>query len=87
MSALPLDVHEVLEQEYVSRHGRIDVPPSRYGPKDVVDEPWARKILTECGLPATGSIVDTLNDLVGTLPADDKSAMPLSAEQLKKLSM
>jgi hypothetical protein len=71
MSTLPLEVHEVLEQEYVSMHGRIQVPPSAYALEDIVDPPWARAILIACDLTMTGSLVDTLNGLL-TKPELDK---------------
>ena len=64
MSSLPYEVHEVLEQEYVSMYGPIDVPPADYSASDIIDEPWAKAILLACGLDATAGVVATLNQLV-----------------------
>jgi hypothetical protein len=50
MSSLPFEVHEVLEQEYVSIHGDLTVPEPEYTADDVIDEPWALAILNACGM-------------------------------------
>ena len=64
MSSLPFEVHEVLEQEYVSMHGPIETPSPDYKPEDILDEPWALAVLATCGIDVTGSIVATLNTLI-----------------------
>jgi hypothetical protein len=65
MSSLPFEVHEVLEQEYVSMHGPLDVPPPQYTKDDIIDDAWARGILAACGIPLIGDdVVSTLNGLV-----------------------
>ncbi len=64
MSSLPFEVHEVLEQEYVSMYGPIDVPLPDYTKDDIIDEPWARAILLRCGIDAPGEIVAVLNVLI-----------------------
>ncbi|HXH39297.1 MAG TPA: patatin-like phospholipase family protein, partial [Thermoanaerobaculia bacterium] len=65
MSSLPLEVHEVLEEEYVSMYGPIDRPTS--GSKyegDVIDEPWARAIFGDCGIDPGSDIEAALNTLI-----------------------
>jgi hypothetical protein len=63
MTSLPLDVHEVLEQEYEALHGALDdKPPATYRPEDILDEDWASKCLAACGLE--GAALDVINALV-----------------------
>src|ERR1700686_2086323 len=64
MSKLPLEVHEVLEEEYVSMYGRLDTPPADYTTNDVIDERWARAVLEGCGIDVSAGVIDTLNALV-----------------------
>ncbi len=63
MTSLPLDVHEVLEQEYEAIHGRLDdKPPATYREKDIIDPEWAKSYLAACGLK--GEPLAVLNGLV-----------------------
>jgi hypothetical protein len=73
MSSLPLDVHEVLEEEYVSMYGDLRTPGSSYTADDIRDENSARSILVICGIevpdpipPGSAKEVlrDTLNGFV-----------------------
>jgi len=64
MSTLPLEVHEVLEQEYVSMYGALETPPPYYDAEQVVDAAWAREIFTACGLKMPDDIVAGLNALL-----------------------
>jgi hypothetical protein len=66
MSTLPLDVHEVLEQEYVSMHGPLGRPStgSRYADGDVLDAAWTRAIFGDCGIVPGDDLVKELNALV-----------------------
>ena len=64
MSSLPFEVHEVLEQEYVSMYGDLEVPSPKYGPGDIIDEAWARAVCAACGADCSGGIVAALNALV-----------------------
>jgi hypothetical protein len=64
MSSLPFEVHEVLEQEYVSMYGAVDVPPPEYGAGDIIDDAWARAVCAACGVDAGGGVVAALNSLV-----------------------
>ncbi|HYR29018.1 MAG TPA: hypothetical protein VEU30_11175, partial [Thermoanaerobaculia bacterium] len=50
MSTLPLELHEVLEEEYLSMYGPLERPP--VGDVVLLDGRWASNILQECGLPA-----------------------------------
>ncbi|MEA2336880.1 MAG: hypothetical protein QOE82_887, partial [Thermoanaerobaculia bacterium] len=63
MSSLPFEVHEVLEQEYVSMHGPLEVPPPEYGPDDIIDEAWALKILDDCGMTKGTACPDDVKEL------------------------
>jgi hypothetical protein len=88
MSSLPFDVHEVLEQEYVSMYGPLDgVPPPEYAPSDIVDEPWARKILSDCQFTES-TVLATLNGFISSAKPGETvpAATTLTAVQLKKLA-
>ena len=63
MSSLPFEVHEVLEQEYVSMHGPIDVPSSEYEAADVIDESWALAVLATCGITVGTACPDDVKKL------------------------
>ena len=63
MSSLPLDVHEVLEQEYVALHGDLGpMPGEQYEEQDIVDDAWAQSILRACGI--AGGTLEALKKLV-----------------------
>jgi dolichol kinase len=66
MSTLPLDVHEVLEQEYEALHGRLDgMPDPQYRLEDLTDEEWAKACLAKCKLPADETLA-TANGIIAT---------------------
>src|SRR4029079_13337388 len=68
MTSLPLDVHEVLEQEYEAIHGPLaNKPAATYRPEDITDAEWAKNCLAACGLsgeplPALNALVEQGND-------------------------
>ncbi|MCU1246134.1 MAG: conserved rane protein of unknown function, partial [Acidobacteria bacterium] len=65
MSSVPLDVHEVLEQEYVSMYGDLEtVPGPRYGASDLLDPSWTRVLLSSCSLDPGNDLLAALNQLV-----------------------
>src|SRR3954453_11308266 len=64
MSSLPFEVHEVLEQEYVSMYGDLDVPPPEYGAKDIIDPAWARAVCDACGVDCGAGLEAALDALV-----------------------
>ena len=66
MSSLPFEVHEVLEQEYVSMHGDLAVPPPEYGANDIIDPAWAHAVCDACGINAGAGLVPALNALVAS---------------------
>lgn len=78
MATLPLELHEVLEEEYASMYGSIDRPPSgalyREGlvedGGDLIDEGWARAILQDCNIEPVNGVIAALNDLVVNGPMD-----------------
>jgi len=72
MPTLPLEVHEVLEEEYASMYGSIDRPPTGalYRDGDVIDEGWARAILQDCKIDPVNGVIAALNDLVVNGPMD-----------------
>lgn len=57
MSSFPLELHDVLEEEYVSMYGPLPRPSRAYDEKDILDHDWARVILQECGRAANGKTV------------------------------
>jgi len=76
MATLPLEVHEVLEEEYRTRHD--DEPEDGgYGDFEIIDRSWARGILCSCGvkpsdLNNSGDIENVLAGFVsGTRPVAD----------------
>jgi Patatin-like phospholipase len=86
MASLPREVHEVLEQEYVSMYGPLDRVDVKYAKDDIVDVQWALAILRACELAADDrtknaiasktldeareQLAERLNQLVSNLPAD-----------------
>jgi hypothetical protein len=66
MSSLPFEVHEVLEQEYVSMYGDLTVPPPEFGPADILDEAWGLAVCDACGVDVGGGLVAALNALVAS---------------------
>jgi patatin-like phospholipase len=56
MTSLPLELHQVLEEEYVSMYGPLERPPAVYRPADVLDLRWAHTILRECVLTPPGEV-------------------------------
>jgi hypothetical protein len=64
MSSLPFEVHEVLEQEYVSMYGDLDVPPPEYRDADIIDQAWARAVCDACGVDISGGLLAALNALI-----------------------
>ena len=86
MPSLPREVHEVLEQEYVSMYGPLPRVDVGYRPEDVVDVQWAIRILRACALDddplvtkavqsadiaeARALLASKLNQLVGTAPPE-----------------
>jgi hypothetical protein len=66
MSSLPFEVHEVLEQEYVSMYGDLAVPPPEYGAGDIIDEAWGRAVCDVCSVDVSAGLVAALNALVGS---------------------
>ena len=65
MSTLPLEVHEVLEEEYVSMYGQLTLPESgaQYTDEQILDPAGARRILEECKIKCD-SVLEALNGLV-----------------------
>jgi Patatin-like phospholipase len=86
MSSLPLEVDEVLEQEYVSMYGPLEGKPSeRYGTDDILDETWARRILTACCPTANGDLLTTLNEFVAAVSLQGLSSSPAMTDRGKTL--
>jgi hypothetical protein len=70
--SLPREVHEVLEQEYVSMYGPLPVSTARYDQGQLHDPRWARSILRTCDLAfdelADDVLLEKLNSYVITRP-------------------
>ncbi|MCU1229755.1 MAG: rane protein of unknown function, contains domain [Acidobacteria bacterium] len=60
MASLPLELHEVLEQEYVSMYGPLNRPDygELYDSEQIVDVDWAERILVACGIGKTSPAQD-----------------------------
>src|SRR5215218_6721906 len=72
--SLPREVHEVLEQEYVSMYGPLPAIDAQYDASQICDVRWARSILRACDLVfdelAEDVLLDKLNSFVKTRPPD-----------------
>src|SRR5436305_12604535 len=66
MASLPFEVHEVLEQEYVSTYGDLEVRSPRYAQGGIIDEAWARAVCAACGVDFRAGIMSALNALVAS---------------------
>jgi len=69
MPSLPLELHQVLEEEYVSMYGPLPRPAVTYDEKQILDAAWARIILRGCAIKADRdpeSIARALSELVET---------------------
>jgi hypothetical protein len=70
--SLPREVHEVLEQEYVSMYGPLPLGTARYDRSQLQDPKWARSILRTCDLAfdelADDVLLEKLNSYVTTRP-------------------
>src|SRR5258705_8904285 len=65
MSTLPLEVHEVLEEEYDAIHGPLPCDGFLYCAEDLLDAGWARRVLERCGVACDSpDLLTALNDLV-----------------------
>jgi len=65
MTSLPLEVHHVLEEEYVSMYGPLDRPPVTYDASQILDRADARRILRACGSEVAAHGVEAkLNELL-----------------------
>src|SRR5690348_7894853 len=64
MSTLPLEVHEVLEEEYEAIHRPLGERDCLYQQDDILDEACARRILDKWGGGSGTSLCDRLNALV-----------------------
>jgi Patatin-like phospholipase len=74
--SLPLELHEVLEQEYVSMYGPIANRPERgYSAAQILDVAWAATILRDCGRPAA----TTAEEIATALTALVMNSEPLDA--------
>jgi hypothetical protein len=76
MSTLPLEVHEVLEEEYVSMYGSPSGDPVDHATFVVLDKAWACSILRACDVEAdAANIAERLAALVN---AEQKPALEKS---------
>lgn len=69
MPSLPLELHQVLEEEYVSMYGPLARPAVTYDEKQILDAARACTVLRDCGIAAerdAASIARTLSELVET---------------------
>jgi hypothetical protein len=88
MSSLPREVHEVLEQEYVSMYGPLDRIPTDYTADQIVDVAWVHRILRACELGketlTKEGLAQKLNGFLETLPEtlDDSPAMTSTGRAL-----
>src|SRR5258706_5317846 len=80
MSKLPLEVHEVLEEEYVSMYGPLEIPSSDYAKDDIIDERWALAVLEGCKIDVSAGVIDTLNALVAKGAPESLKGSPAITE-------
>ncbi len=80
MSTLPLEVHEVLEDEYVSMYGPLALPANEYTAEQILDPKWGERIACLCGLDLTNGLLAALNALVAADSADQLRALEKSPQ-------
>lgn len=73
MPSLPLELHQVLEQEYVTMYGPLDRPSTDYQADQICNVTLAQKVLKECGIAATADATDIAKKLTAFV---DASAVP-----------
>lgn len=76
--SLPREVHEVLEQEYVSMYGPLPAIEAEYDASQLCDVRWARSILRTCNLAYDELEADVL---LGKLNAFVKTRPPVELLQ------
>ncbi|HEX8254372.1 MAG TPA: patatin-like phospholipase family protein, partial [Thermoanaerobaculia bacterium] len=78
--SLPREVHEVLEDEYVSMYGPLDRLSAAYTSDQIVDVAWAASILRDCGVvlqePTRAVLAEQLNGFVVSLQPDALAESP-----------
>jgi hypothetical protein len=78
--SLPREVHEVLEQEYVSMYGPMPAIDAHYDASQISDIRWARSILRTCNLIfdelEEEVLLDKLNFYVRTRPPQELLLSP-----------
>ena len=70
MSTLPLDVHEVLEEEYCAMYGAAPGAAVDYASFQILDEAWACSILRACDPDTT--VANLRDKLISLVNADRK---------------
>ena len=78
--SLPRELHEVLEQEYVSMYGPLPAIGAEYTDEQIVDERWGTAILRACNLVfddlSKKALCDKLNLFVQTRPPKELLQSP-----------
>ncbi|HET7435821.1 MAG TPA: patatin-like phospholipase family protein [Thermoanaerobaculia bacterium] len=75
MSSLPLELHQVLEEEYVSMYGPLPRGRVDYAAEDILDAVWARAVLHECGPEAdVKSEPEAVAQFLSAIVTDDAAA-------------
>jgi len=91
MATLPLDVYEVLEQEYDAHYPhdpRAASPQgAHYDEKQIIDDAFARSILIDCGLDANEKAPIELLLNTQLIDAGDKIARLIASPVLTKNGM
>ncbi|HYI11364.1 MAG TPA: patatin-like phospholipase family protein [Thermoanaerobaculia bacterium] len=81
MATLPQEVHEILEQEYVTMYGPLPRTGTEYQADQITDETWAMRILRACGLVEEKlkkpGIATRLNELLADLPVEQLLRSPV----------
>ena len=81
MTSLPLDVHQVLEQEYEAIEGKpYEKPPITYRDRDVIDKALAAKICNECEIK--GDPLEALSAINAIITTGDNLKNLKSSTQL-----
>jgi hypothetical protein len=87
MQSYPLEVHQVLEEEYVAMHGPLDRPGALYDAAQILNVTEARRILHACGvsIASVDDIAATLNKFLTAKEAPKVGDSPVLTSRGRKL--
>src|SRR5690349_4416029 len=77
--SLPLELHQVLEREYVAMYGPLDRPSTDYEAGDITDVRLAQSVLAQCGTTVAADATKIAEALTKIVDAKAKPALAKSS--------